>query len=269
MPELPEVQAMTERLARKLVDLRITRVEVKRPREVLPDTPRSFSGLLRRARFVKVTRRAKTIRMDLDRERVLLAHMRMTGHLFVASKRTSPPRGTAVLFRLSSGESLVFRDPRGLGTMRLVARAEADALLSRLGIEPFSDAFTASELFRMTRNRRSPLKLFLMDQRWIAGLGNIYAAEALWRSRLDPRMPATKISRTDCVRLRKAIVDVLKEAVAAARAHYRRPGSIRESEDFQPAVYQRESEACLRCGWPVRRIIQGGRSTFYCPQCQR
>ena len=262
---------MTERLARKLPGQIIMRVDVRRPREILPTTPQSFGQLLWRARFTKVTRRAKTIRLDLDGERVLLAHMRMTGHLFVDSQNgraDGPPAGIALHLRLASGDALVFRDPRGLGTMRLLSRAEADRSLSQLGIEPFAKGFTAAALFEMTRSRRSPLKVFLMDQRWIVGLGNIYAAEALWRARLDPRMTACKLNLAGSKRLYKAIVEVLKEAVAAARKHYRRPGTIRDDEDFQTAVYQRESEPCLRCGWPIRRIVQGGRSTFYCPQCQ-
>lgn len=268
MPELPEVQAVTERLAKTLPGRRIIGPRIFRPRLVAPHDPRSFARQLRGARVEAVTRRAKFILLELDRGRTLLAHLRMTGHLFVTPPNTPRKKGTSAAFTLDNGARLMFEDPRGLGVLRLLPRAEAEARLKELGLEPMSPAFTGAALFRMTRGRRLPLKLFLIDQRRIAGLGNIYAAEALWRARLNPRTPAGQLSRAGAARLRRAIVNVLREALEGARKAYRRPSRLRPEGEFQPAVYDREGEPCPRCAWPIRRLVQGARSTFFCPRCQ-
>jgi len=199
----------------------------------------------------------------------------MTGHLFVAPAgvrgefSTNNSRPVRAAFTLDNGVRLVLEDPRGLGIMRLLPRAQALEQMQELGLEPLSPAFTPAALFRMTRGRRTPLKQFLLDQRRIAGLGNIYAAEALWRARLGPRKPAGRLTRPEAARLHRAIVDVLRDALAGARSGYRRPSHIRPEEEFQPAVYGREGERCPRCARPIRRIVQSARSTFFCPRCQR
>jgi formamidopyrimidine-DNA glycosylase len=199
----------------------------------------------------------------------------MTGHLFVAPAgvrrefSTNNSRPVRAAFALDNGARLVWEDPRGLGILRLLPRAQAVGQMRKLGLEPLSPAFTPAALFRITRGRRSPLKVFLLDQRRIAGLGNIYAAEALWRARLDPRKRAGRLTRREAARLHRAIVDVLREAMAGARRGYRRPSRVRPEEEFQPAVYGREGEPCPRCARPIRRIVQSARSTFFCPRCQR
>ncbi len=274
MPELPEVQALTERLAEKLPGRRIAAVKIRRPRLVAPDKAQAVARRLRGAVVQAVSRRAKSIRIDLDRDRVLLAHMRMTGHLFVKSaaparRESASERSISAILALDDGSALIFDDSRALGTLRLLSYREADAKLAELGIEPLSNQFTPSMLFALSRGRSSPLKLFLLDQRRIAGLGNIYAAEALWRARLDPRRPAGAMSRAEATRLHRAILQVLEEAIAAARAAYRRAGAAGDEADFQAAVYQRAGEKCTRCGCRIQRLRQGGRSTFFCPGCQR
>ncbi len=269
MPELPEVQAVTELLAEVLPGQRMVRAQILRPRLVAPDDPQDFARRLRGARVDAVGRRAKFIRLDLDRKRTLLAHLRMTGHLFLAPPGSRLESFSSAAFTLDTGARLVFEDRRGLGVLRLFSRPDADAFLKALGPEPLSPAFTPDALFRMTRMRSAPLKIFLLDQRRIAGLGNIYAAEALWRARLDPRKPAGRLSRAEATRLRDAIVDVLQDAIASARKEYRQPGGLRPEEEFQAAVYQREGQPCPRCARPIRRLVQAARSTFFCPSCQK
>ncbi|HYM12586.1 MAG TPA: zinc finger domain-containing protein, partial [Bryobacterales bacterium] len=166
------------------------------------------------------------------------------------------------------GRALVFDDPRGLGVMRVLNPAQLAGLLRSIGVDPLSHEFTPERFASLARSSRAAIKLLLMNQRRIAGLGNIYAAEALYRAGIDPRRIAARLSRPRLVRLHAAIVDVLREALRSATAAYQRPRGFAEAESFDCGVYGREGLPCPRCGRPVRRFAQGGRSTYFCPGCQ-
>jgi formamidopyrimidine-DNA glycosylase len=218
---------------------------------------------------VSVERRAKNILIRLDGVQVVNVHLRMTGNLYVIPDWRMRPHPVSAWMRLDDGRAVVFEDPRGLGTLRLLDAAACAVLESEAGIEPLSRAFTVTRFVEMARQSKAPAKIFLMDQRRVAGLGNIYAAEALYESRIDPRRPLCEVSPVKLARLHAAIVQVLRNAVKSACTAYSRPGGFREAEAYSPAVYNREGEPCPRCRRAVARIQQGGRSTYFCPGCQR
>jgi formamidopyrimidine-DNA glycosylase len=177
--------------------------------------------------------------------------------------------GTSAWFAFDDGRGLIFRDTRGLGSLRVLDEAQLRKLLAQIGPEPLSAAFTNEAFLGSASGSRQPIKLFLMDQRRVAGLGNIYAAEALFQAGIDPRAPAGSLKARRMGPLRAAIVAGLRDAVRSACKAYSRPGGFQEAEDFPLAVYGREHESCGRCGGVIRRITQGGRSTYFCPKCQR
>jgi len=196
-------------------------------------------------------------------------HLGMTGNLHVIPDHRLRPAASSAWFALADGRGLIFEDTRGLGWLAVHDEAELRKKLAGLGAEPLSRAFTVEALMQSAAKLRQPAKLFLMDQRRIAGLGNIYAAEALFAARIDPRKPIGSVSRVRLQSLRAAIVGILREAIRSARRGYSRPGGYREPENFTPAVYGREGEPCGACGRAIRRFAQGGRSTYFCPKCQR
>lgn len=246
----------------------IERVLVLRPAAVSPQTPEQVEGCAGRA-IRAVERRGKNIVLRLEGGVSLRVHLRMTGDLYVIADARLRPLSARVSFELAGGRAIVFDDPRALGRVAAHQDCELESLLAGLGPEPLSAAFTPARFVEIARRSRHPVKLFLMDQTKVAGVGNIYAAEALFRARIDPRRPVNRVSRTKLERLHKAVVEVLREAVRAALAGYRRPGRVGETEAFARAVYGREGESCFLCGRRVRRLAQGGRSTYFCPGCQR
>ena len=278
MPELPEVESVRRLIAPTLVRKRIASVELRRP-DLRQPFPRRFVTRLTGQTVVALTRRAKYLLAELSSGETLLMHLGMSGSFRVASLRTAA-RGahrTAddphdhVAFHLSSGTALFFNDPRRFGVMDLVPAGAlaAHPALSRLGPEPLSDAFDAVALARACRGKRTSLKAALLDQRVVAGLGNIYASEALHVAGLAPRRRASVLAsstgapRDAARRLATAIKTVLTQAIA------RQSGEPYRDSRF--LVYEREGERCLKpkCRGTIRRITQGGRSTFFCPVCQR
>jgi formamidopyrimidine-DNA glycosylase len=272
MPELPEVEAVRRRLEPVMARKRFTRVTVNRPDLRIPFPPR-FSARLTGWTVLAVHRRAKYLLVPVSSGETLVMHLGMSGSFEIDVRRADPEdaRHDHVVFRMSSGAVVTFNDPRRFGFMDLL---DADALaahpvLSTLGLEPLSPEFTAAALARACKGKKTPLKVALLDQRVVAGLGNIYAAEALYVARLSPDRPASTIAtasggpREPARRLAAAIKQVLTEAVERqSRAVYR-------SARFR--VYDREGEPCRRrrCGGTIERRTQAGRSTFFCPRCQR
>lgn len=185
----------------------------------------------------------------------------MTGNLYPIARANLRPRTASACLELDNGRALVFDDPRGLGVLRLGAAPPT-------GLDPLSSAFTPERFLALARAARGSVKTWLMDQRRIAGLGNIYAAEALFAAGIDPRRAPASLSRPRLARLHAAIVRILGDAVQSASLAYQRPGGFSERERFDPAVYGRQGLPCLRCQGPIRRLAQGGRSTYYCPRCQ-
>ena len=276
MPELPEVEAVRRSLAPFLTGTRITSVDVRRPDLRVP-FPRRFGARLTDQIVTSLTRRAKYLLAQLSSHETLIVHLGMSGSFRIDARDsddtdTDPDRHDHVVFRLSSGAVVTFNDPRRFGLMTLLTPAQLarHPVLSRLGPEPLSPEFDAAALARACRGRKMPLKLALLDQRIVAGLGNIYAVEALHLARLSPFRRASTIAaasgapREPAYRLAEAIKSVLNAAIDRTSAKYR-------SRSSRFRVYDREGEKCPRrsCSGVIRRRTQGGRSTFYCPVCQR
>ncbi len=268
MPELPEVEAVVRRLREASVGARIYSAHVERRGTIAPQHPDDF-GVLGGKTVTAVRRRAKYIFVELSGGHCVQVHLRMTGNLYVLPDYRFLPASARVWFRLKDGRAIVFADGRALGKVNLVSLAEVTALEAGLGPEPLEDAFTPAVLMGILKNLRGPVKPALMDQKRIAGIGNIYASEALWHAKIDPRVAAGAVPTRKVTVLHRAIVKVLTEAAASAYTEYSMPGTAVESESFGVAVYGRKGEACLRCGKEVLRIVQGGRSTFFCAGCQR
>jgi len=269
MPELPEVEVTRRGIAPKLAGRRISGVHVRQPRLRWP-VPRAVRSLA--GRTVKgVRRRGKYLLVDCGDGHLIL-HLGMSGSLRVLPPGT--PAGKHDHFDLVLGDRLLrLRDPRRFGAVLWTrGPVESHPLLAGLGVEPLSDQLDGERLFRMTRAHRTPIKLFVMDGKRIVGVGNIYAAESLFRAGVDPRMPARRLTQEKARRLAAAIKHTLNQAIRAGGSSLRDyVGADGESGAAQSRyrVYDREGKPCRRCRTPIKRIVQGQRSTYYCPGCQR
>ena len=250
---------------------RITALAVYEPRLRYPlprDLPRKVAG----QRIVRVGRRAKYLLLELE-SGTLLLHLGMSGNLRVVPAATPRLRHDHFDLLLDSGVALRFNDPRRFGSLIYTSGEPREhPLLERLGPEPFSAAFDADYLYRITRGRRVALKQLLMNSQLVVGVGNIYASEALFRARLRPGRAARSLTRADAARLVRAIRAVLRQAIRAGGTTLRdylgadgAPGYFRQ----RLYVYERRGKPCRRCGTPVRAVTQGQRSTYYCPGCQK
>jgi formamidopyrimidine-DNA glycosylase len=272
MPELPEVETIRRGLVPLLVGRRVLEITVRERRLREPIAVRGLTRL-RGATITGIRRRSKYLLLDTDARMTLLIHLGMTGQLWVADAERPRRAHEHVVVALDDGRQLRYADARRFGLLRLLKSdlLHCDPRLKDLGPEPLDAALTAETLYRVTRGRKKPIKNFLMDTRSIAGVGNIYACEALYRSRVGPKRPVGKISRASWEDLLANLREVLNEAISAGGTTLR---------DFLNAdgdagyfaislrVYDREGKACRRCGARIRRIIQAGRSTFYCSRCQ-
>jgi formamidopyrimidine-DNA glycosylase len=261
MPELPEVEAVCQRLRREAEGCVITRARLLRPSIAKGEVELAS----RKARLERVERRGKNIFLHLSGSAVLHIHLRMTGNLYVIADHRFLVNSIRAVWELEDGRGIVFEDPRALGRIALIGPEE----LPVLGWEPLDPAFTADALAGLAKGSKRPAKLFLLDQTKVAGLGNIYAAEALFRAGIDPRRPMGSLRRPRLARLHEAIVTVMSGAVASVYELYSKPGNLIEAEQQTLMVYGREGEACRVCGKAVLRLAQGGRSTYYCGRCQR
>ena len=275
MPELPEVETIRARLAPALTGRRIEHVEIADARLTRPDPPEAVAAALTGERVAGVGRRGKYLIFAFESGRHLLVHLRMTGNLQYPAEGgfAADPYRRAVV-RLDDGSDVAYRDVRRFGTWTLLEPGEAENYLAqrRLGLEPLERGFTASSLERVLAGRRAPIKAALLDQRAAAGIGNIYADEALWRARIHPLSPAASLTKRELSALRKGIRDALAMGIArqgASLRDYREPGGRRGrmQDDFR--VYGRAGEPCHRCGTPIEKIRAAGRGTWYCPSCQR
>jgi formamidopyrimidine-DNA glycosylase len=269
MPELPEVEVTRRGIARALTGQRITAIAVREPRLRWPIPPavRRLAGRTVRA----VRRRGKYLLLDCS-DGTLIVHLGMSGSLRVLPADAAPDRHDH--FDLVLGERLLrLRDPRRFGAVLWAsANGAPHRLLAHLGIEPLSRALDGARLYSLTRAHRAAIKTFLMDSRRIVGVGNIYASEALFRARIDPRRSARRLTPEQCARLALAVKRTLREAIRAGGSSLRDyVGTDGAYGCFQLRtwVYDREGLPCRRCGTPIRRIVQGQRSTYYCPACQR
>lgn len=271
MPELPEVESVVRGLRRDGVEgARIQGVEVLRPSSVRPQSPDDIDYLTRKQTIRKIERRAKNIVIQLSKQGVIRIHFGMTGDLAMLAKGMDMPSASRVAWRLSGSRRLVFSDGRALGRANVLSSEEWAALDASLGPEPLARSFTSDRFYRSCQSSRLPAKLFLMDQSKIAGLGNIYAAEALFRGKVSPARAMNTLTQAEAGKLHSAIRQTLRSAIQSVYRAYRKPGGYRQhGDDFERAVYGRAGQPCLVCGREIRRIRQGGRSTYFCSYCQR
>ncbi|MDG1265317.1 MAG: bifunctional DNA-formamidopyrimidine glycosylase/DNA-(apurinic or apyrimidinic site) lyase [Ilumatobacter sp.] len=278
MPELPEVETVRRGLDRHVVGQRIVSVEVGRERVVRRTSRVELIGGLTDTVVLAAERRGKYLLLPLDSGNVLMMHLRMSGQVLFADARSHRRAHTHVVMHLDSRREVWFVDPRTFGEV-VVFNPDRIAVelpcVAALGVDPIADEFPRTELRRIVRSTSRALKPLLLDQKVIAGIGNVYADEVLHRARLRPNRPADSIDAAATWRLHAAIVDILTSAIAAGGstlgdAQYVDLMGESGSYQDQHSVYGRSGERCLTCGrgW-IRRTISGGRSTHYCAWCQR
>ena len=276
MPELPEVETIRRQLAPRVPGRTIVEAEVFDPLWCAPRMPDEVEGDLRGERIAALGRRGKYLVLELEGERFLVMHLRMTGNfLWVAAKDDVPGRAhLRMRLVLDDDNRLLFVDQRRFGTGVVVdERHVLDRYLAgRVGPEPLDDSFTPEVLARAARGRKAPVKAFLLDQRRVAGVGNIYADEALFRARIHPLRPAGRLRRDEIERLHAGIVAALEAGIARQGAsidNYRDANGARGSMQDEFLIHLREGEPCVRCGRPVVKMVAAGRGTYVCRQCQR
>ena len=274
MPELPEVEVLRRSLERRLPGRRILRVETRSPMLREPLDRRRLRRLLEGRRVEGLRRRAKYLWIDLEGGSTLVIHLGMSGRLTVVAEHTPEELHEHLLCHLDRGERLRLVDPRRFGVAFAAPSAAlaGDPHFTHLGIEPLEGELTGEYLRGRARGRRGPVKNFLMDGRIVVGVGNIYASESLWRARVHPRRSTARVSAATWERLAENVRAVLTDAIEQGGTTL---NDFIDGEGnsgyFQVAlsVYGREGEDCPRCAREVRRLVMAGRSTFYCPGCQR
>ena len=296
MPELPEVETVRRQLEPAIVGRCIEAAEVLDERWTQPMPPSEVERALAGRTIRGVGRRGKYLILSLDDGSALVMHLRMTGNLLLClsqrdgqaplgsmelgaddgpqlERAVSEPRHVRARMSLDDGSELLFADVRRFGQGLVLRGRELEGYLAaRLGLEPLSEALTAQEIARLAAGRRAPLKSFLLDQIGIAGIGNIYADEALHRAKLHPLSPAGSLKPGDCERLRAGIVAALEAGLRMGGASvddYRDARGGRGTMQDEFLVHTREGKPCLRCGTEITRVVVAGRSTYFCPSCQR
>lgn len=289
MPELPEVEVLVRHLRERLVGQRIREVDVFRTRTIRPTDPEALRVALIGARFVSLERRGKFMLFTWKHPRkpaklkdstvLLVGHLGMTGRMFVTASDAPLPRHVPVRLQFD-GAQMIFEDPRYFGRLTLDASA-----LENLGPEPWDPGFNGHYLKQALKRCVQPIKVKLLDQSLVTGVGNIYASEALFRARISPRLPAKRLKEDQLERLTLTIREVLEEAIrfgSTLALDFAGEGSKdglfyygsspdparRATYEERLQVYDREGRACYQCQEPIRRVVQAARSTFYCPQCQ-
>lgn len=284
MPELPEVEHVVRSLRRAVLGRTIIAAEVNLPKLIAPTSRSLFNRKIKGSRINAVSRRGKFILIELqklddagaERSYVLVVHLRMTGKFMVMTPDDALPKHAHAVFYLDDERRLVFNDQRQFGVMRLVAASRVPQTkgIEQLAPEPFSDDFSVDYLKQTLARSRRTLKTLLLDQTRVLGLGNIYASEALFRAGINPFVAASELSPRRVPRLHQGIRDVLRAAISgnsARRLNLESPNGFSYGEAFGKVwqVYDREGQPCYRCGTPIRRLTHGGRSTYWCPRCQR
>jgi len=270
MPELPEVETIVRDLSRKVKGAKIRRVKVLRP-DLVAGSADAFEKRVAGHEIASVTRRAKNIVFDLGPDRLVI-NLGMTGRVSVLETGAETPPYLGARFELANHHTIAYQDVRRFGRLEVMTAEEWHKRSGRMGIEPLSEDFDGSVVYRLSRNRRGAVKPWLMDQQLIVGVGNIYASEALFRAKISPRLPAGRLTKRRADSLADAIREVLHEAIefrGTTLLDYRDANGEKGEFSRRLRVYDREGEPCVVCGTPIRRIVQAGRSTFYCPHCQK
>jgi formamidopyrimidine-DNA glycosylase len=287
VPELPEVETVCRQLEPEVEGGLIEWLEVLDARWCRPVAPAELEAAVAGATIEGLGRRGKYLLLALSGERTLVMHLRMTGNLVLVegeekldpsegrrlyeAERSTSERHLRARFRLDDGRQLWFTDPRRFGEAFLIDDGDLDARFAKLGVEPLSDEFTPEVLGKMAAGRTAPLKSFLLDQSSVAGVGNIYADEALFRARLHPLSPAGSMKPQHLDALRDAVVAALEAGIEGGGASiddYRDGRGEKGTMQDEFLVHTREGEPCPRCDGTIVRIIVSGRSTYYCPSCQ-
>jgi formamidopyrimidine-DNA glycosylase len=274
VPELPEVETVRARLAPVLEGRRFVRVEITDPRLTRPYDPADVARELEGERALRVERRGKYLIVRFESGRALLIHLRMTGSLRSAPAGTLPddPHRRAVV-RLDDESDVAYRDVRRFGTWLLLEPPEVDDYIAaRVGPEPLEQSFRSRDLAASLKTRRAPIKAAILDQRTVAGVGNIYADEALWRAKIHPLREARGLEPDEVKALYRGIRAALQQGVRRQGSTLRDfvlPDGAYGSMQHEFKVYGRAGEPCDRCGTPIEKIRVAGRGTWYCPNCQR
>jgi formamidopyrimidine-DNA glycosylase len=287
VPELPEVETVCRQLDPELQGHVIERLQVLDARWCRPMRPATLARRVRGATIQGLGRRGKYLLLSLDGERTLVMHLRMTGNLVLVegerkldpsegrrlyeAERSVSERHLRARFLLDDRREVWFTDPRRFGEAFLIDDADLDARFAKLGVEPLSPEFTAEALAAMAAGRTAPLKSFLLDQSGVAGVGNIYADEALFRARLHPLSPAGSMKPEHHEALRDAVIAALEAGIDGGGASiddYRDGRGEKGTMQDEFLVHTREGEVCPRCDGTIVRIVVSGRSTYYCPGCQ-
>jgi formamidopyrimidine-DNA glycosylase len=271
MPELPEVETIRRQIAPRVEGRVLRALRIADPRWTLPLPPEEVAEAVRGRRVERLGRRGKYLVWHLEGDVHLIAHLRMTGTMLL-----DPALGTPyarVEFEFGGGTRLLFCDPRRFGTGELArSSAELSAFFAaRLGVEPLGEEFTAERLRELARGRRAPIKAFLLDQKSIAGVGNIYADEALFRARIHPLRPAGALKGPQLAALRDAVVEALSAGLDAGGAtidDFRHADGVMGAFQDEFLVHRRRGEPCPACGTPVRKFVAAGRGTYACERCQ-
>lgn len=275
MPELPEVETVVRSLEQHLAGLTVTSVNLIKPEVIRSPKPEEFIELLLGKTFLKkMGRRGKYILLNLSENLTLVVHLRMTGRLIYCDAEAPLEKHTHVIFLLDNGKHLRFADVRRFGRLQLVPSTEVMELpgIKELGPEPLEPEFTREFIKKEIRRHRTRIKPLLLDQSFIAGLGNIYADEALFRAKVHPERLASELTSREAAALHKAIVEVITEGIEHRGTSFRdyvdgegRAGSFQN----HLKVYNRENHPCTQCGRPISRIKVAGRSSYYCSACQK
>jgi len=271
MPELPEVETIRGQLAPLIEGRRLRRVEILDPRWSRPLAPGELAAALEGRRVLRLARRGKYLVWALEGEVYLAQHLRMTGALLW--NPGDEPAHTRVRIELEPPARVIITDPRRFGTGELLLGEQAleEFFAARLGLEPFDERFTVEHVRALARGRRAPIKALLLDQRRVAGVGNIYADEALFRAGVHPRRPAGRLTAAQCEALRAGLIEALGAGIGARGASiddFRHIDGVRGSFQDEFLIHRREGERCVRCGREVSKLVVAGRGTYVCESCQ-
>lgn len=283
MPELPEVEVLVRHLAPLVRRRKISGVEVRRARVLNPTSPQEFSIVLAGATFIDLTRRGKYLLFEIRparqrSPRILLGHLGMTGRMYLLPAKATLPKHAAVILKLGR-ENFVFEDTRYFGRLTLDLSS-----IERLGPEPLGEEFTVEYFSKALKRSAQAIKVKLLDQQLVAGVGNIYASEALFRARISPRTAARRLKPAQVQRLWRALRETLTEAIECGSTiplnfdgtgprddlfYFGRTAQALAGYEERLRVYDRHGQDCVVCGARIKRLVQATRSTFYCPACQR
>ncbi len=265
MPELPEVETVARRLAPALVGKRIECVKIGWPRIVDRPTTKIFISNLIGKRILSVSRRGKYILIKLAPHGYLMVHLRMSGDLLVEPHSKPPTKHMHAVFSLDGGSELRFDDTRKFG--RLYYVLETAEVLSKLGPEPIDTELTFEMFYQSLKQRRGAIKTLLLNQNFLAGIGNIYAVESLWRAKIHPCKSADKISKKSAMLLWRSIGDILNEAIAHSGTDI--GDGVWKAGQYRTRVYGQEGRACSRCRTKIKKMVLSQRGTEYCSRCQK